>query len=138
MTFSALLDKITPATSTGPGRGFTVSLLKALTHASVIRATDTTEYAKMSADVRKAELTAIADHLSPDRLLDLPAASTEFNTMVGNLRAIGKAIGDEGPTWTEKETRERLSALTDRIVTICQKVDFEFGGLTNAEAGDQL
>lgn len=138
MMFSEAIDRIPTAIGTGPGRGLTISLLKALTHASVIRATDSTEYASMTGDIIKEEIAAIADHLSPERLLVPTAASEEFNQLLAKLHEIGKALAAEAKDWNEQTMRDNLGALTDRIITVCQNMDFELAGINTAEAGDQL
>lgn len=138
MAYATAVETLPSNNTAGVGKGLTVSLLKALTHASIIRATEEHEYLAMGDDVRKSELEAIAEHLSKSNLLHPLGATTAFLTLLDNLHTVGAAIKAEGATWDEKTTRDNLALLVDKITAVCQKIDSELGGISNAETGDQL
>ena len=138
MTYTQAIEAIPANTTTGEGKGLTISLLKALAHATVIQAADANEYLSMPVDVRLGEIKAIATHLDADHLIDPPAASTAFNARLAQIRLIGTSIANEADAWDEPTARSNLSLLTDRIMTICLLMDTELGGITAAQTGDRL
>lgn len=138
MTYAQAIEAIPANTTTGEGKGLTISLLKALAHATVIQAADQNEYLAMPNDVRLGEIKAIATHLDPDHLIDPPAASTAFIERLTQIKLIGASLAAEADTWDEPTTRQNLSLLTDRIMTICLLMDTELGGIPAAQTGDRL
>jgi hypothetical protein len=135
MPFSTSVTTIPLPSGSGEGVGMTISLLKALNHATVVLTADDDE---LTDEFRTAELTAIATHLSPTNLRFPPFVSQQFTTVIDNLQLVATDLNAEHEGWTTEETRQNLGLLVGRISTVCGFIDRELAGINDAVPGSIL
>lgn len=135
MAFATTIEKVPANTTQGIGAGLSISIVKALAHASLIRATDDKEYLALPI---KEEIKAIAEHLSKQNLLKPPYCTKAVETTIETLWTASVELLKEYDDWDEAKTKENLSLLIDRGLTLCLQIDKELGGITSAATGDHL
>lgn len=135
MTFAETLTALPTAGTNGVGTGLTISLVKALTHASFIWAADEQEIANLD---KIAEINAIAEHLSEQNLIHPKFGSDKLEQTLVLLHGLGKALAEEAPIWNNKTLQENIGSLVNRIISLCQLIDYELAGITEAKTGDKL
>lgn len=135
MTFATTLQSIPTARTQGEGRGLVLSLLKALNHATYIRATPE---ADRTPEFIAGEINAIATHLNDEHFVPAPAATDRFNELTNNLATLGADLLREAPDWDAATLDRNINELLNRVTAIATLIDAELAGITDAQQGSRL